>query len=195
MSHNERTLHQATPTKINEITDKIMIYNNLSNLVTLVRLKLSSLVLLFALLVVASCSDDSDSEKYQSAPPKITDIAVVAIDGQRVESGKSLVATAVQDPIGKLLYQASYNWTINPAPELSSFNKGAIYDNEPANPTDTFTVAQPGIYTIKFTATYKISGASHQTWNGIIDIPDGTVSYSTSTLSYKVEATKTVKIN
>lgn len=150
---------------------------------------------LLALLLIAACSDDSESSKYQSAPPKITDIEITALDGQTVEAGKPLLATVVQNPIGKLLYQATYDWTLNPSAEYMKFSKGAIYDNEPTNPTDTFSVSKPGIYTIKFKATYKISGSNHQMWNGDISIPSGSVNYITSSLSYKVEATKTIRID
>lgn len=150
---------------------------------------------LFAAAIAAtSCSDESGSSDYQSAPPTITAIDISALDGGAVQAGKPLVATIVQNPIGRLLYQATYDWTLSPSADYMKHSNGAIYDNEPANPTDTFAVTTPGTYTITFTAKYKISGSNHQIWNGTTAIPSGSVAYTTSALSYDVVATREITI-
>ena len=169
---------------------------------------ISALILCTITSFLASCSDDNEhSSKYNSTPPTFADMTVneLSTNSTTLHTGEKLVATLQQAKIGKLLYKATYQWTISPETDGNSqkYKTVVIYDQEPQNPTDTLIINTPGTYTLSFNAKYdasayttlwRESGADQSStfW------PDnsGKVTYSSrGELGFTVVATKKITVN
>ena len=150
---------------------------------------ISLLLLVTCLLswnIFTACSDDENSPKYTSLPPEIVGVEVQPLnnpDGQ-VKAGEPFVVRAIQQKKGHLLYKAIYEWQA--APTEHKYTQQVVYDNQPADPTDTLLIDNPGMYTIKLNATYYMSG-SYQIINKTNEWEGGKATYSTaSSLQYKI---------
>ena len=116
---------------------------------------------------LVSCSDHADDEKYQSLPPFFSDMTFRSLHGHStLSAGDSVVVTAVQSRLGRLLYYATYSWgtAYDTDSVTHAYRSVVVYDNDPADPVDTIVFHRPGTYTVTFTARYKMSG-SHQLIN------------------------------
>lgn len=150
--------------------------------------------LLPALFAVCSCKEND----YTAYSPEFSDITFITTEGKADDfrAGDKIVATAVQSRIGKYLYKATYTWTSNPSDGVSQqYPQGAIYDNEPFNPTDTLMFSTPGTYNLTFKARYNISSAEYEQHNFTVRIPDGKITYTTPSFMYfDVTIEKQIKI-
>lgn len=157
-------------------------------------IQISSLCLLLT-SALASCSEHWDDEKYRSLPPEFSDMQFQMLDGSsELTSGSPMVATAVQQSTGRLLYKATYSWTCSPDATSQAYKEGVIYDQENYNPTDTLTLPSPGTYKLTFKGRYYTSG-NYENRNYSVEIPDGTATYTTPTfMYYEVEVTKNVTV-
>lgn len=136
------------------------------------------------LVTCLSCSEDSDNPKYTSLPPQFSHVETNNLDGDStLRVGERIIFTAVQSKKGKLLYKATYNWGNKKGDATHSFTENVIYDNNPANPTDTVVFAHPGTYTITLNAKYHISG-NYDNINSTEMWEDGRVTYSTPSWQY-----------
>lgn len=141
--------------------------------------------------VFTACSEDENNPKYASLPPEIVGVEVQPLsnpDGQ-VKAGEPFVVRAIQQKKGHLLYKAHYQWQTAPTEEGVDHNytKEVVYDNQPADPTDTIVIAHPGLYTIKLNATYYMSG-SYQIINKTNEWEGGKATHSTaSSWQYKID--------
>lgn len=158
------------------------------------RISGACLLLAFSL---ASCSEHWDDPEYRSLPPEFSDMQFSMLDGsEELSSGSALVATAVQQQTGRLLYKATYSWSCEPIEATHQYKEGVIYDQENYNPTDTLTLPSPGTYKITFTGRYYTSGNYDVQRNYSVDIPDGKITYSAPTFMYyvvEIEKNVTVK--
>ena len=158
-------------------------------------LLISGLCLLL-LPALTACSEHWDDPEYLSLPPEFSDMQFKMLDGsEELKSGSEIVATAVQQSAGRLLYKATDDWSCEPTETTHHHKEGVIYDQENYNPTDTFTLDTPGRYKLIFKGRYYTSG-NYENRNYSVDIPDGKVTYSTPTFMYyevQVEKNITVK--
>lgn len=169
-----------------------------------------SLTALASVMMLSSCSEDSNNSKYASMPPTFSDMAIQsAATGQaltQVKAGETFVAVMQQKTIGRLLNKTTYSWSIAPTvtglvhkPNLST---DVVYDQQTQNPTDTLTIDQPGDYTLTFTASYNASGnttnwssqhgaTSSEYWSDNL----GRVQYDTRGLfGFSVSATRRITV-
>lgn len=139
-------------------------------------------VSLFVLSGLFSCSEDD----YTAFSPEFSDMTFATLDGETEEFhvGDKIVATAVQSRIGKYLYKATYEWKSTPETAEHRPKKGAVYDNDPVNPTDTITFTAPATYTLTFKGRYNISSSEYETRNYSVRIPEGKITYSTPSWMY-----------
>lgn len=170
-----------------------------------------SLLTAFASIVMlSSCSEDSNNSKYASMPPTFYDMSIQSAEtGQtltQVKAGEKFVAIMQQKTVGRLLNKTAYSWGISPTvtdlvhkPNLST---DVVYDQQTQNPTDTLTIDQAGVYTLTFTASYNASGNTTN-WSSQYGasfseyMPDniGRVQYNTRGLfGFSVIATKRVTV-
>ena len=153
---------------------------------------------LFSLNVFTACSEDENNPKYASLPPEIVGVEVQPLnnpDGQ-VKAGEPFVVRAIQQKKGRLLYKAIYKWQTAPTEDgvAHKYTQQVVYDNQPADPTDTLVIDNPGMYTIKMNATYYMSG-SYQIINKINEWQGGQATYSTaSSLQYKIDLEHKVQV-
>lgn len=69
------------------------------------------------------------------------------------------MVTAVQRSQGKLLNGTTYEWSCEINDSTTHKKKqGLIYDYDKSDPRDTLIINEPGEYTIRLEAKYKISG-------------------------------------
>ena len=119
--------------------------------------KISLTYIAFVLtLLIVSCSEHSDEDKYQSRVPRFSKIVA---QNNEILVGETIVFTAVQREQGNLLDRTSYKWTITP--ENVSKNKASVPINgvyDGINPTDTVVFTTPGRYTVKLQADYHGMG-------------------------------------
>ncbi len=119
----------------------------------------SLLAVLCALVLFASCSEDTDNPKYQSQPPLISDLTVT-VNGEQTSTihvGDKFTVTAVQKQIGRLLYKSKYDWSNDSGFEWEGTTT-AVYDKESQNPSATFTAKTAGNCKITFTGRYYAGG-------------------------------------
>lgn len=113
-------------------------------------------------LLAMSCSEDSNEKKYGSEPPLFEDVTLKSLStgSSEIHAGERFVATAVQRKRGKLLYKATYSWADNDKEENVShkYKQSVVYDQEPADPTDTLVIKKAGTYTLSFSGKYQNSG-------------------------------------
>ena len=145
---------------------------------------------LLACNVFTACSEDENNPKYASLPPEIVGVEVQPLsnpDGQ-VKAGEPFVVRAIQQKKGHLLYKALYQWQTAPTEGVEhKYTEQVVYDNQPADPTDTLVIAHPGLYTIKLNATYYMSG-SYQIINKTNEWEGGKATHSTaSSWQYKID--------
>lgn len=152
---------------------------------------------LFAALT--ACSENTENEDYQSAPPTFSDVTFRNLTRPNDETfhvGDRIEATAVQSKKGKLLYKSEYVWTTNNEDQTThNYYKGGIYDKDTRDPKDTLTVTAAGNYDVTLTATYGISGQYSPKYSGTTYFADGngSVTYKTGgsvIAGYNVTVTK-----
>ena len=100
---------------------------------------------------LVSCSDHTDDEKYQSLPPFFSDMTFRSLHGHStLSAGDSVVVTAVQSRLGRLLYYATYSWgtAYDTDSVTHAYRSGVVYDNDPADPVDTIVFHRSGTYTV-----------------------------------------------
>lgn len=121
----------------------------------------SRLLLAFTLVgqtaAFVACSDHD----YQSLPPYFSDMTFTSLHGHSTLcAGDTILVTAVQSQLGRLLYKASYQWsTLDETDSVShKYCAYVVYDNDPSDPVDTIVFHRPGTYTVKLTARYMMSG-------------------------------------
>ena len=153
---------------------------------------------LFVWNVFTSCSEDANDPKYLSIPPEIVGVEVQPLENPTgdVKAGEPFVVRVIQQKKGNLLYKALYKWQAAPTEEGVShkYTQQVVYDKQPADPTDTLVIDNPGMYTIKLNATYKISG-SYQIINKTNEWQGGKATYSTaSSLQYKIDLEHKVQV-
>ena len=144
-------------------------------------------------LLLTACSEDSDSEKYASRPPVFADIVCTPLaEGEtQIRAGQSFVVTAQQERKGHLLNKSTYQWSDVSGQLSHKYVTSVIYDNQPANPTDTIKAPTAGSYKLTFKARYNASGNT-QWWaqkygaNSLSTLSDGTgrVNYLVGGLFY-----------
>lgn len=161
---------------------------------------LSRFAALTAILLVTgmwvSCSDNSEDGKYASLAPRFSDLTLVGSDGTTtLKTGDKIVATAVQEQQGRLLYKATYEWQTSLTNGVTHlYTKGVVYDHTPINPTDTIVFELPGRYTLTFKGKYWISGGCTPI-SEVVSIPSGKITYTTpSSYYYGVEIEKTFNV-
>lgn len=148
-----------------------------------------------AMLSLSSCSDKAD--EYLSQPPEFTDMGFtsLATGDTVIHVGDPVVATALQSRKGKWLNRSDYTWRCEPVEVAHQYKKGAIYDNEPQNPTDTVTFTAKGVYKMVFSGKYRLSAGADYSKNYTIPIPNGKVTYRAPGLFYyEVEVEKTITV-
>ena len=102
------------------------------------------------------------------------------------------MVTAVQRSQGKLLNGTTYEWSCEINDSTTHKKKqGLIYDK--SDPRDTLIINEPGEYTIRLEATYKISGL-YDGSVGTEKFSGGEVSYTTSPLNYFASLKKTFRV-
>ena len=111
-------------------------------------------------LLLTACSEDSDSEKFASRPPVFADIVCTPLaEGEtQIRAGQSFVVTAQQERKGHLLNKSTYQWSDVSGQLSHKYVTSVIYDNQPANPTDTIKAPTAGSYKLTFKARYNASG-------------------------------------
>lgn len=116
-------------------------------------------------LMLASCSEEGNDDKYRSEPPLLSDITISPLGGEGTEIhvGEKFTATAEQSKAGRLLNTTTYTWSSTPDGLTHKYTTKVIYDNAPANPVDTLVASSPGTYTLTFTGKYNASGNT-QVW-------------------------------
>ena len=148
--------------------------------------------------VFTACSEDENNPKYASLPPEFVGVEVQPLDNPEgeVKAGEPFVVQAIQQKKGHLLYKALYQWQTAPTEEgvAHKYTEQVVYDNQPADPTDTLVIDHPGMYTIKLNATYYMSG-SYQIINKTNEWQGGKATYSTaSSLQYKMNLEHKVQV-
>lgn len=159
-------------------------------------MKKTACITLLSVLALGGLTTSCD-EEYVSSPPKFSDLTVTSTDGgTTLYTNTKIVATAVQEKKGHLLFKAGYTWTTSPSEDVNhTYQKGVIYDNENHNPTDTIIFTHPGRYTIKFNGKFHISAADYEKVNQTVNIEDGKITYNTpSFLYYTIEIEKRVNV-
>lgn len=154
----------------------------------------TGITLMLLLSALCSCKD----EDYTAYSPEFSDIIFTTVEGNTEEFhvGDKIIATAVQSRIGKYLYKATYTWECNPNAGVSQkYPQGAIYDNEPFNPTDTLVFDRAFTYNLVFKARYHISSAEYEPHNFTVRIPNGKITYSSPSFMYfDVTIEKQIKV-
>jgi len=118
------------------------------------------LLFVFCMVVfgVAACSDDD----YDSLPPEFGDMTFTPLNGsENCKAGDSIVATMVCTRKGRLLVKATHAWSVEGGAGSADhhFLPTGIYDEMPANPTDTLVFDRPGRYKVVFSAEYTTGGS------------------------------------
>lgn len=127
-----------------------------------------------------SCSEDSDSNV------QIPQFSGIEFSGD-MTAGSSVTATAVQYKKGKYLDRTTYKWACDEAQEIGGALAGVFYDSNKTDPYCTMILpSTPGTYTVKFTATYNVSGKAGN-YTKEADIKGGTVTYTSSPFTCTVE--------
>lgn len=163
-----------------------------------------------SIVMLSSCSEDSNNSKYASIPPTFSDMIMQsAASGQtltKVKAGQTFVAIMQQKSVGRLLNKTTYSWSITPAVtglvHKQNLSSDVVYDQQTQNPTDTLILDQPGTYTLTFTASYNASGNttnwSSQYGASFSEYTSdnlGRIQYDTRGLfGFKVTATKKITI-
>lgn len=145
-----------------------------------------------------SCSDDDPV----SIPPLFKDMEFAALNGgEQLKASEKVVATAVQERKGDLLYKAKYTWSAKKVGGTSAVNpshrymKEVIYDHQNFNPTDTIIFNEPGKYEVAFDSKFFISAANYERIDRTQDLINGTIVYKTPTWQYyTVRITKSVVV-
>ena len=135
-------------------------------------------LILAALAISVFLTGCENDEQYQSHPPIFSDIT---FNSDTIYAGDTIVATAIQSQGATLVDRTTYEWTLtqngNPVDTKHEYVKEVVYPNSPSNPTDKFTVEQPGTYNLTLEACYNISGQSDgATYSNFSQ--DGSFSYS-----------------
>lgn len=166
--------------------------------------KTIAFLLAAASTLLISCSEETNSEKYRSEPPMLSDITVKPLNGNdgQIHAGQRFLATAEQSKLGRLLNATTYTWTSNSDNISHSYESSVVYDNDTRNPTDTLVANAEGTYTLTFTGKYKASGNTQvwaqqkgSTFSEDFASGDGKVTYYTGGIFYfTVTATKQVDV-
>lgn len=128
------------------------------------RLGFKVCVLVAITMFAASCSDDNSD--YKSVCPRFSDITLETKAGSTTLCvGDTIIATAVQSSLGRLLNGTTYTWSSSGSTDTDSvsyvshkYTSSVLYDNDKSNPTDTIIVSKAGSYTLNLACVYKISG-------------------------------------
>lgn len=111
-----------------------------------------------------------------------------------LQAGQPIVVTAVQRSQGKLLNGTTYEWSCEINDSTTHKKKqGLIYDYDKSDPRDTLIINEPGEYTIRLEAKYKISGL-YDGSVGTEKFSGGEVSYTTSPLNYFASLKKKFRV-
>lgn len=133
------------------------------------------LTLLTFVLGLASCSQNSDDEDYQSVPPRFENVEVSNADnpGGELKAGENIKITAIQKEAGRLLIGSTYTWSVSPQLDVEYEPvKNVNYGVDSSNPTNIFKFANPGTYRITLKAKYTTSGSKGMTEGWSENHPD-----------------------
>lgn len=123
---------------------------------------------LFALLLmfVPSCSQNSDSEDYQSLPPTFSGMQISNEDnpGGDLKTGDNIRFTGIQANTGILLLGTTYTWSITPDINVDFEPVISVnYGVNNSNPTNIFKFSSPGTYRVTLKAKYATAGSKGMT--------------------------------
>lgn len=147
--------------------------------------------------LAVSCEDDN----YDSLPPKFSDMTFATLDGgDTFRAGDSIVATLHCSQAGRILVNATHAWSVDDADDVENhFRAGGLYEEMPANPTDTLVLSRPGRYKVVFNGTYTTAGSKGLTAGYTDRFADGngSVTYDVegaAIFRYKVTAQKYIDV-
>ena len=144
-------------------------------------------------LLLASVAVSCDDDDYTSSLPTFSDIT---FSEETLYTNQEITATAVQSSKGRLLDRTTYSWTISDddADATLNYNSGVVYDDNPSNPSCTFTTpSYAGTFTIQLYAKYNISGQSANA-ESYTSFDDGSATYSVSALTGSATVVKSFKV-
>lgn len=128
-----------------------------------------------SLLFLASCSQDSDNEDYQSTPPTFSGMQAVNADNPEGElkAGDNIRFTGIQKKTGHLLIGTTYTWSVTPDVDVEFEPVLSVnYGVDKSNPTNIFKFNKAGTYRVTLQAKYSTAGSKGMTKSWTEEYPD-----------------------